>query len=198
MTDIFDCSALSVDIDAFDNDTGRDEWYAVYTIQLGELIEKGVFDWNRSILNWKDAAYSDEQYKRICEYFIQRFYYREISIEPFAEWAVMLKRKLIYELMPKFKPLYERIDEGINPLSNSSEYYKDRTINSSYPETLLSANADYITDGKDQEFERIKEGNYLDSVEAFADRYKSVDEYMLDELESMFISMYTLNMNTSW
>lgn len=198
MADIFDCSNNSVDIDAFDEDTGRDEWYAVYTIQLGELIEKGVFDWSRTVLDWKAAAYDDAQYDRVCEYFKQRFYYREISIEPFAEWAVMLKRKLVYELMPKFHPLYERIEEGMNPLSDSNEYYKDRTVTSSYPETLLSANADYLTDGKDQEFERIKEGNLVDSIEAFADRYKGVDEYLLDELESMFISMYTLNMNTSW
>lgn len=198
MASIFDCSNNSVDIDAFDEYTGRDEWYAVYTIQLGELIEKGVFDWSRTVLDWKSAAYDNAQYERVCEYFKQRFYYREISIEPFAEWAVMLKRKLVYELMPKFKPLYERIDEGINPLSDSNEYYKDRTVTSSYPETLLSANADYLTDGKDQEFERIKEGNLVDSMESFAERYKGVDELLLDELESMFISMYTLNMNTSW
>lgn len=198
MTYIFDCENHKVDIDAFDEYTGRDEWYAVYTIQLGELVQKGVFDWSRNVLDWKSAAYDEEQYTRICDYFIQRFYYREISIEPFAEWAVMLKRKLVYELMPKYKPLYERIAEGVNPLADSSEYYKDRTISSAYPETLLSGNADYITDGKDQEFERIKEGNIVDSLEAFEERYKGIDEMMLDELESMFISMYTLNMNSIW
>lgn len=198
MSNIYDYENLSTDPVAFDEWTGKDEFYAVYTIQLGELLENGVFSWEMQELNWKDAAYNDEQYTRVCSYFIERFYYREISIEPFAEWARMLKRKLIYELMPKFKPLYERIDEGINPLSDSNEYYKNRTIESAYPETMLSGNSDYVTDGRDEEFERIKEGNFVDTVENLADRYKSVDEMILDRLESMFISMYTVNMNTSW
>lgn len=198
MNNIYDCENLSTDYRAFDEYTGKDEFYAVYTIQLGELVDRGVFDWDAVILTWKDAAYDDDQYRRVCAYFIERFYYREISIEPFAEWARMLKRKMVYELMPKFKPLYERIDEGINPLSDSNEYYKNRTIESSYPETLLSGNADYITDGRDEEFERIKEGDFINSVENFANRYKSVDEYLLDQLETMFISMYTTNVNATW
>lgn len=187
-----------IDIQTWDDFTGHDQWNAVYTIQIGELIDCGLFDWTRPELDWSSAAYDAEQYKRVCDYFIERFYYREISLEPFLEWAVTLKRKLVYELMPKYKPLYERIAEGINPLSDSNEYYKNRTIESAYPETLLSENADYITDGRDEEFERIKEGNLVDSVENYALRYKAVDEWLLNDLESMFVSMYTMNMNTSW
>ena len=77
--------------------TGRDRWNAVYTITLGELIDKGVFDWSLDILDWSAAAYSAEQYKRVCAYFIERFRFREISIEPFYEWATMLHRKLVCE-----------------------------------------------------------------------------------------------------
>lgn len=187
-----------IDPQEWDDFTGHDQWNAIYTIQIGELIDCGLFDWSRPELDWSSAAFDAEQYKRVCDYFIERFYYREISIEPFLEWAVILKRKLIYELMPKYKPLYERIAEGINPLSDSNEYYKNRTIESAYPETLLSENADYITDGRDEEFERIKEGNFVDSVEQFAMRYKTVDEWLLDDLESMFVCMYTANINTSW
>lgn len=198
MSKFFDCYDLSADIEGFDNYTGKDEFYAVYTIQLGELIERGIFDWSMNILDWKTAAFDDAQYTRLCEYFIERFYYREISIEPFYEWAKTLKRKLVFELMPKFRPLYERMGEGINPLSDSNEYYKNRTIESSYPETLLSGNADYITDGRDEEFERIKEGNFINEVTDFAERFKSVDEMLLDQLESMFVSMYTTNVNATW
>lgn len=187
-----------IDPEKWDEFTGHDQWNAVYTIQIGELIDCGLFDWTRPELDWSSAAYDAEQYKRVCDYFIERFYYREISLEPFLEWAVTLKRKLVYELMPKYKPLYERIAEGINPLSDSNEYYKNRTIESAYPETLLSENADYITDGRDEEFERIKEGNLVDSVENYALRYRSVDEWLLNDLESMFVSMYTMNVNTSW
>lgn len=177
---------------------GRDEWYAVYTIQLGELIESGLFDWTRPQLDWSEAAYSPEQYARVCDYFTERFYWREISVIPFGQWAQMLKCKLIFELMPKFTPLYERAAEGINPLSNENEYYKSRKIGSAYPETQLSGNSDYITDGTDEEFERVKEGGLVSSYNDYVERFRSVDKALLDELESMFTCMYSLNMNTGW
>ena len=189
---------IEINPDEWDEYTGIDQWNAVYTIQLGELVANGVFNWNMPELDWKNAAYDETQYARVCSYFVERFYYREISIEPFAEWARTLKRKLVFELMPKYKPLYERIGEGINPLSSSNEYYKSRSIGSAYPETLLSENADYITDGKDIEEQRIKEKDFTQAVDDFAARYKSVDELMLDELETMFISMYTTNVNATW
>lgn len=185
-------------VEVFDSYTGHDEWNAVYTIQIGELIECGVFDWKSELLDWQTAAYDAEQYARVCEYFIQRFYYREISIEPFEEWARTLRRKIVFELMPKYRPLYERVGEGINPLQQSNEYYKNRTIESAYPETLLSENADYITDGRDEEFQRIRENEFADSIDNYVNVYRNVDEYMLDELESMFVCMYTTNVNATW
>ena len=188
-------------VDTFEEYTGHQydysesDWHAVYTIQLGELIEGGVFDWGRRELDWSEAAYDKAQYLRICNYFIERYRYREISIFPFLEWAQMLRRKLVFELMPKYKPLYERVYEGINPFAEKDEYYKNRTIESAYPETLLSDNADYITDGKDEEFERLTEGRTAENIIYYAENYKGVDEFLLDELESMFICMYTANVN---
>lgn len=178
--------------------TGRDQFNAVYTIQLGELVEAGVFDWDMPLLDWKDTAYDEEQYSRVCEYFIERFYYREISIEPFEEWARTLRRKIAFEIMPKFKPLYDRVKDGINPLQQSNEYYKNRTIESAYPETLLSENADYITDGRDEEYQKIHENEFADSVRNYADVYEGIDQLMLDEVESMFVSLYTTNVNATW
>lgn len=177
---------------------GKDQFNAVYTIQLGELIEDGLFDWSRPELDWSSAAYNDEQYARVCEYFKQRFYYREISMIPYLEWAVYLKRKIVFELMPKYKPLYDRLEEGIAPFAEYDEYYKGRRIGSAYPETLLSGNADYITDGSDEEWERIREGSPLDKMQKYLEMYKGIDKLILDELETMFISMYTLNVNSSW
>lgn len=188
-----------IDIQEWDDYTGHDQWNAVYTIQLGELVESGVFDWEMDELNWKDSAFDDDQYARVCAYFIDRFYYREISIEPFLEWAKYLKRKIVFELMPKYKPLYELVEsDGIQPLAINNEYYKNRTIQSSYPETLLSENADYITDGRDEEYQHIKEGPFTDAYINFAEKFKNVDELMLDELESLFISLYTANVNAAW
>ena len=175
--------------------TGDEWWNAIYTVQLGELIANNVFDWSSDVLNWQDAAYSPEQYERVCNYFIERNRYREISIEPFLEWALMLKRKFVYELMPKYKPLYKRLEDGINPLQESDEYYKSRVIDSEYPETLLSGNSDYASFGKDEENERIHEGNIAQSLHEFKELYHGIDEMLLDELECMFISLYTMNVN---
>lgn len=175
--------------------TYQNEWHAVYTIYLGELVQSGVFDWSKPELDWKNAAFDDEQYNRICDYFLLRFKWREISMLPPLMWFDYLKRKLVYEIMPKYKPLYERIADGVNPLADGNEYYKNRTIQSAYPETLLSENADYITDGRDEEYQRIKESNLVDSLENFALKYKGVDELLLDELEIMFIGLYTTNVN---
>ena len=165
---------------------------------MGELVDDGIFDWSLDILDWHDAAYDDEQYDRLCAYFIERFRWREISIEPFLEWATTLHRKLVYELMPKYRPLYERVAEGINPISGKNVYHKERVIDSDYPETLLSRNADYISYGKDTEYQTIEEGDFTASMNDYALRFKGVDEMVLDELESMFISLYTANMNALW
>ena len=198
MSDNYCFNDLSIDVDSWLNYTGDSIWNAVYTIQLGELVESGVFDWSRPELDWSSAAYDDEQYSRVCAYFIERFYYREISMEPFLQWANFLKRKLVYELMPKYKPVYERAEDGINPLQIENEYYKNRTIDSAYPETQLSANSDYITDGRDEEYQRIKEGKTGEMIKDYALNFESVDQLLLDELESMFISMYTANVNATW
>lgn len=179
--------------------TGHDQWNAVYTITIGELIDCGLFDWKRPELDWSSAAFNEDQYDRVCSYFIERFYFREISLEPFWEWAKILKRKLVFELMPKYSPLYELVaNDGVQPLSIENEYYKNRTIQSSYPETLLSKNSDYITDGRDEEYQHIKEGPFVDAYVNFAEKYKAVDELLLNDLETMFVCMYTANVNATW
>lgn len=173
----------------------RPDWHAVYTVKLGELIQTGVFDWSRPELDWSEAAYDPEQYARVCKYFERRFYYREISIEPALEWFNMLQYRLIYELMPKYKPLYARIAENYDPLADSDEYQKRRTINSAYPETMLSGNSDYISDGTDEEWERIKEGQLVDAYNKYVLEFQAVDKALLDECEDLFTCMYTANTN---
>ena len=172
----------------------RGGWHAVFTVQLGELIEMGVFDWKLPELDWSEAAYSPEQYKRICEYFVARFEYREISIVPPLEWFGILKRKLVYELSPKYNAAYKQLADGLNLLASEDEYYKERRISSSYPETLLSQNADYISSGDDSEHERIRIDSSMDALERLS-QFKAIDEMMLDELESCFIGLYTANIN---
>ena len=47
--------------------------------------------------------------------------------------------------MPKYKLLYERVDEGLNPLQESRDREKSRDIFSDFPETMLSGNSDYAS-----------------------------------------------------
>lgn len=175
--------------------TGNNVWNAVYTVQLGELIDKGIFDWSLDILDWSSAAYSSEQYNRVCSYFIERFRFREISIEPFYEWATMLHRKLVYELMPKYKNLYQYLDESFDPAQVSDKYHKRRAVGSDYPETLLSGNADYISNGQDEESEDIQRGDLLESYNKYIEDYQAIDTQLLNELESMFIGLYTASID---
>lgn len=172
--------------------TGRDKWNAIYTVTLGELIDHGVFDWSSPELAWRDAAYSEEQYSRVCDYFIERFRFREISIEPYLEWAYMLRRKLRFELMPKYKALYKMLDEGFDPAQDSDSYHKERVIGSDYPETLLSGNSDYVTTGQDKEYEDVRRANMLDSYLKYQQEFRAIDESLLDELEGMFIGLYSV------
>lgn len=177
------------------DDPGKPEWHSVYTIMLGELVQSGVFDWSKPELDWSNAAYDQEQYERVCTYFTKRFYWREISLLPILEWFNMLQYRLVYELMPKYNPLYKRIADGFAPLGIEDEYYKRRTIGSAYPETQLSGNSDYITDGTDEEWERVKEGETVERLNAYVLEFQAVDKSLLDELEDMFTCMYTANVN---
>lgn len=178
--------------------TGHDRYNAVYTVTIGELQAAGVFDWSMPELDWSSAAYDDEQYKRICDYFVDRFYYREICIEPFAEWARMFRTRMVYEVMPKYRPLYESLKDGYAPLANEDEYYKSRIVDSSYPQTMLSGNSDYLTSGRDEENERIKQGNTTDMMNKYAAEFRAIDTMLLDEFESLFICLYTTNYNATW
>lgn len=174
---------------------GDSRWNAVYTVTLGELVDKGVFDWKMELLDWSSAAYSAEQYNRVCAYFIERFRFREISIEPFYEWATMLHRKLVYELMPKYKNLYQYLDESFDPAQVSDKYHKRRAVGSDYPETLLSGNADYISNGQDEESEAIERGNLQEAYNKYISDYQAIDTQLLNELESMFIGLYTASID---
>lgn len=164
----------------------------VLTINLGRLVECGAFDWENELLNWRDAAYDEAQYERLCKYFLARFWYREISILPPRRWMDYLRRKLVFELMPKYRKMYEIVADGIDPTVNEDEYYKSRTVDSDYPETLLSGNADYASAGRDEEWERLRSDNVVDNLDNYKRKYAYVDEMICDELESMFTSMWSV------
>lgn len=175
--------------------TGDDRFNAIYTIQLGELIENGLFDWNNVEVDWKSAAYDDEQFERVCNYFIERFYFREISIEPYLEWAQRLHYKIVYELMPKFRVMYQLLDDDFDITQTKARYAKSRNVHSEYPETLLSGNSDYLSTGRDNESEDVERGSILDAYLKYVEEFQSIDKQLLDELECMFIGLYTVSID---
>lgn len=143
----------------------------------------------------------------------------------------------------------QTVTDQTNSASNSEtrhgdEYYKGRDIESDYPETLLSSNADYISSGNDTENERVTDGTTtttgsgtvhtvansttsstgaktgetekatteamrssfehekevdtaqrIETLNAYMEAVSQIDKRLLDELEVLFVQVYTANVN---
>lgn len=163
----------------------RDERYDYMTITLGEWYEMGFYDTSDD--SWRFDAYDDAQYKRLCEKFLDRYYYREVSIPLPARWKRAYLRKL-NEIMPKYKLLYARVEQGVNPLQESREREKSRDIFSDFPETMLSGNSDYASTGNDRESDMLSEGNAAVLLTQFAREWQDVDALILNELEHVLFT----------
>lgn len=168
------------------------DWHAVMTIQLGELIECGLFDWeNDKSLKWD--YYDEEQYERVCRKIVNRYCYREIGIIPFGQWKLEYVR-ILNEIMPKLKPMYAALEEGTDILADSDEWAKSRMIFSDFPATMLGDNQDYASTGTDSQSETIRRGNWFDIARNIRD-YSDVDVIILDEMEPLFSCLFTASIN---
>lgn len=182
---------MNIDIDAYDPLQMQPDYHDVFSVRLIELIEDGVVDFSTDF--WYFDTINDDTRKRIYEKITARYLYREIGILPPRRWMDETIRKL-REIMPKYNVLYAALDSGVNPLQLSDEYYKARNVFSDYPQTQIGGNQDYATNANDTEHERVVMGNWLDMVDRFR-TYDDVDVMIVDELESMFSCLLTLNMN---
>lgn len=177
------------------------DFHAITSITIGELAEDGLINWDDNnsdapSMDWSQWAYSAEQYSRVCEQFICRFWLREISIYPLKNWALMVKQ-LFRELSAKYNPLYKSIEEGVNPLADSDTWHKGRDVFSDFPATQLSPeNQDYASNASDKEEETIIIGNMVDNGIKLKEQWKSVDAMLLDEMAPyIFSSLYSVNIN---
>ena len=178
-------------VEKFSEPPLEQDWHAVLTYELGELVEDGIIDFDSSEYDFD--CYDSEQRQRLWQLFQTRFYFREIGIIPYRRWHMRLIGTL-NEIMPKYKPLYEYIDEGNQPLAVESIYNKSRSISSDFPQTILSGNEDYASFGNDFEHEEIRLGDYIEKMkDTFT--LRTVDSMILDELEPLFSSLITVNMN---
>lgn len=173
-------------------DTDWRDYHAVVSIQLCELADVGFFDLARS--DWDfGPKYSEEQHKQLCEKITNHFWFREISIVPPGIWKHEFLRKL-NEIMPKYMIMYKTLDDGVL-LGTESEYYKSRNVFSDFPQTSLQGNSqDYASTGNDVEYEKVKQLDPIE-LENRLEVYNDVDLAIINEIDSLFSCLLTVNVN---
>lgn len=168
------------------------DFHSVVTITLGELVHDGWIDWSDASWHWD--AYDDDQYNRLNAKIEARYWDREIGILPPGAW----KRRFIgrmNEIMPKYKLLYDKVKDGLDIWQDSDEYHKERTVGSEYPQTMLQGTQDYASDGQDNEYETIRDGSMLDKIQQYQRYYVDIDVMILDDIDVLFSSLYTVSIN---
>lgn len=169
------------------------QWNNIVTVTLGELYEDKVYDPKDAA--WKWNPYSDEQYDRVCQKFLDHYWTREIGILPPALWR---RRYVNYfnEIMPKYSLAYKALESNPSILTRSDRYYKSRNIYSDFPATQLQADVqDFASNATDHEDETLDYMNYLDAVEGLRS-YKDIDLIIIESAERLFTCFYSVNLNT--
>jgi hypothetical protein len=183
-------------IPAYEPSEPHDDFHAVATITLGELLTEGGVDWTQPQWSWRDDAYNDAQYARCCRKIENRYYDREIGVMPPSRWRRHLMR-LISEFMPVLKPLYELADG--NPgmfLSDADTWHKMRAVFSDFPATQLQTGQDYASNATDTQYETVVNGNFMDKIKAIRQGdYVDIDVLLLEHLEECFSPLWTVNIN---
>lgn len=164
----------------------RTYWSAM-SITVGELMDAGIV--TKSWFMTFDA-YDANQAETLWTKFVGRYQFREIGILPPKRWMLRTIAKL-NEVMPKYKPMYQAIADGITTMTDYDEWHKSRDIYSSFPQTALGgANEDYASSGNDREYETVRDYGLLDAG-ARIRAYNDVDTMILDDLDVLFMSIRT-------
>lgn len=177
-------------IEPYEPSAPTPEFHAVISISLGELVEAGFIDWTDDSWHWD--AYDDAQYARLNTKIENHYWDREIGVLPPGSWKREFIRKM-NEIMPKYKLAYQAADNA-SLMRVGDDYGKSRTIGSNFPATQLKPNQDYASDANDNEYENVREGDYLDRIERLK-AYDDIDLQIIDQLETMFSCLMTVNMN---
>ena len=193
--------------------TNWNDYHSLYTIQVCELYDNGFFDgFVEHSDDWDFPIYTEEQDKRLRQLILDYFFYREIGIIPPGIW----KRKFLSRmrsLSPTYLMMYKIVDDAqedllqaagtIHEVAKTDNSYKGRSIFSEFPETMLSANSDYASNGSDTEDERIIDKDivrtlredYMKRLQQLEEEHANVDKFILNKLESLFSSLLTSNVN---
>lgn len=167
-------------------------YFNAVTITWGELRDGGYIDWDSELFQWD--WYDEEQRDRLQEMIDRRFWVREISLIPPERWRKYFLETL-NEAMRAARLMYQALEDTPGPLAYGDEYHKSRDIRSDFPATLLNGSGgDYASDGRDYEYETIRNGNLEDVMDKLAS-YLDPDIYVLDKLERCFSSLVSVNIN---
>lgn len=173
-----------------------DDYHAVVTITFGELLTFGGVDWTQPQWSWRDDAYNDAQYDRCCKKIENRYYDRELGVMPPGRWRRHFLR-LISEIMPVLKPLYELTDG--NPgifMSDTDTWHKMRTVFSDFPATQLQESQDYASNATDTQYETITNGDFMSKVKSIRQGdYVDIDVLLLEHLNACFSPLWTVSIN---
>lgn len=173
-----------------------DDYHAVVTITFGELLTSGGVDWTQPQWSWRDDAYNDAQYDRCCKKIENRYYDRELGVMPPGRWRRHFLR-LISEIMPILKPLYELTDG--NPgifMSDTDTWHKMRTVFSDFPATQLQESQDYASNATDTQYETITNGDFMSKVKSIRQGdYVDIDVLLLEHLNACFSPLWTVSIN---
>lgn len=178
-------------IEPYEPSSATPEFHAIVSVSLGELVKDGFIDWTDASWHWDE--YDETQYNRVCAKIEAHYWDREIGVLPPGAWKREFLRKM-NEIMPKYKLAYQAVTDGISLMRVGDDYGKGRTIDSNFPATQLKPNQDYASDASDNEYENVREGDYLDRMERLK-AYDDIDLQILNDLESMFSCLMTVNMN---
>lgn len=170
-----------------------ESYNSVSSITLGELREAGAFAYETDEHLFWDY-YDPEQYERVCKKVLARFKYRDIGVTPYARWRDAYVRKM-NEIMPKYKALYQAIEDGTNILQTEDRYGKRKVVYSNFPQTPLSGDQDYADSMNIDEYENIAVGDWIEKANEIRKGYDDIDVMLLDELETLFSCLFSVNMN---
>ena len=166
---------------------------SVSSITLGELREAGAFAYETDENLFWDY-YDVEQYDRVCKKILGRFKYRDIGVVPYGRWRDSYVRKM-NEIMPKYKPLYQELENGTSILQTEDRFGKHKIVHSSFPQTPLSGGQDYADSMNIDEHEDLVNGDWIAKANEIAKVYNDVDVMILDELETLFSCLFSANIN---
>lgn len=178
-------------LETFEFETINKDLHSIFSIELGELVDAGFDpfgddDWTN--IDW----YDDETRERWQSKFLRHFEFFEIGIMPPLKWRRMLTSRML-DIMPKYKPVYKALAEGVDIRAVQDEYLKQRDVYSDFPATQISpSNQDYASTANDTEWEKVTDGSWFDFVRNIRG-YDDVDAAIFREIGDMFACLGTVS-----